>query len=54
MPLNGEGATIITAYQPTLLEVYRHDPIAARKEMRHPAHRACNEDIRAFFAGVFC
>ncbi|MGA8051612.1 MAG: DUF2917 domain-containing protein [Burkholderiales bacterium] len=54
MPLNGEGTAIITAYQPTILELYREDPIAVRKAVEHQARRARNNDIGAFFARVFC
>jgi hypothetical protein len=53
MPLSGEGVTINMAYQPTLLELYRQDPIAVRKQIERQAHRARNEDIRAFFARLF-
>jgi hypothetical protein len=54
VPLGGGGATLITAYQPTLLELYRQDPVAVREQITRSAHRARNEDIRAFFARFFC
>lgn len=54
MPLSGAGATIITAYEPTLLDLYRQDPVAVREQITRSAHRARNEDIRAFFARFFC
>lgn len=53
VPLNGGGAAMITAYQPTLLELYRQDPVALREQITRRAHRARNEDIGAFFARFF-
>jgi len=53
MPLHGAGATIVTAYEPTLLELYRQDPVAVRVEISRLAHHARNEGIRAFFARFF-
>jgi hypothetical protein len=54
MPLNGEGTAIITAYQPTLLELHRKDSVAVRKAIEHQVRRARNNDIGAFFARLFC
>ena len=54
LPLGGAGAAVITAYQPALLELYRQDPVAVREQITRRAHRARNEDIRAFFARLFC
>jgi hypothetical protein len=53
MPLSGGGATMITACQPTLLELYRHDPVVLREQITRRAHRARNDDIGAFFARFF-
>ena len=53
MPLGGGGAAMITACQPTLLELYRHDPVALREQITRRAHRARNEDIGAFFGRFF-
>jgi hypothetical protein len=54
MPLNGTGLTLITACQPTLLELYRQNPAAVRKAVECQAHRARNEAIHAIFARLFC
>ena len=53
MPLNGEGVAIITAYQPTVLELYRRDPAVLREAVEGQAHRARNAAIRAFFIRLF-
>lgn len=53
IPLSGREATMITAYQPTLLELHRQDLVALREQITRWAHRARNEDIRAFFARFF-
>lgn len=54
MALNGAGGAIVTAFEPTLLDLYRQDPVALREQIRRRARRARSEDIRAFFARVFC
>lgn len=51
--LNGAGGAIVTALEPTLLELYRQDPVAVREQVRHRARRARSGDIRAFFARLF-
>jgi hypothetical protein len=50
----GGGAARITAHQPTLLELYRQDPVALCEQITRRVHRARNDDIRAFFARLFC
>jgi hypothetical protein len=54
VPLGGGGAAMITTYQPTLLDLYRQDPVALREQITRRAHRTRNEDIGAFFARFFC
>lgn len=54
MPLSGGGATMITAFQPTLLELYRQDPGALREQVTRSVQRARNEGIRALFVRIFC
>ena len=53
VPLEDEGDATITAHAPTLLELYREDPIAVRQEIERRVHRARNEEIRAFLARFF-
>lgn len=53
LPLPGVGAAMISAQHPTLLELYRQDPIAVREQITRRARRARNEGIRAFFARFF-
>lgn len=53
MALNGRGVTIVTALEPTLLDLYRQDPVAVREQIRRRARRARSEGIRAFFVRLF-
>ncbi len=54
MALAGAGTTIVTAHEPTLLDLYRQDPVALREQITRRSHRARNAEIRAFFARLFC
>ena len=53
MPLGGGGAAMIAAHQPTLLDLYRQDPVALREQITRRAHHARNDEIGAFFARFF-
>jgi hypothetical protein len=53
MSLSGAGTTIVTAFEPTLLDLYRQDPVALREQLTRRAHRARNAEIGAFFARLF-
>jgi hypothetical protein len=53
MPLKGGAAAMITAYEPTLLEIYRRDPVAVRWAIEDQAHHARGEAMRACFARLF-
>ncbi len=52
-PVGGGDAATISACEPTLLELYRQDPVAVRMEISRLAHRARNDGIRACFARLF-
>ena len=53
LALSGEGFTIITAYQPTVLELCHQDRFAVRQTVEREANRARNEAICAFFTRLF-
>ena len=48
-----KGAALYTAYSPTLLDLYRQNPVAVRKALECQAHRTRSEEINAFFAHIF-
>jgi hypothetical protein len=52
VPLPGEAGTRAT-HTPTLLELYRQDPVAVRQGIQRQAHRARNACIRGFVARCF-
>lgn len=51
--LNGEGTTLIKAYEPTLLELYQLDPAAVRSRIAQAARRERSEDVHAFLSKIF-
>jgi hypothetical protein len=48
--LDGKRADSVAAFPPTLLELYRQDPVAVRMGIERQAHRARNKKISTFFA----
>ncbi|MBE0615673.1 MAG: hypothetical protein IH604_18555 [Burkholderiales bacterium] len=53
MRVDEKGAALYTAYSPTLLDLYRKNPVAVRKALECQAHRTRNEEINTFFARIF-
>lgn len=53
MTLSGKGATLATAFKPTLLDLYRKDPLAVREQLERKARRARAEYIGAMLRGIF-
>jgi len=51
--LSGKGATLATAYKPTLLDLYRKDPLAVREQIEREARRAQVREMRALFRRIF-
>ncbi|HEY7674371.1 MAG TPA: DUF2917 domain-containing protein [Burkholderiales bacterium] len=51
--LTGRGATLATAYKPTLLDLYRKDPLAARKRVESKARRAPVQEMWSLFRQMF-
>ena len=49
MVLSGKGVTLATAYKPTLLDLYRKDPVAVREQVERAARRARARTIWALF-----
>jgi hypothetical protein len=56
LSLNGEGPAIVTAYKPTLLELYGTDPIGVRQALERAARAERSADVNAacgrLFAGL--
>jgi hypothetical protein len=53
LALRGEGFTIITAYEPTVLELHRQDPFVVREAVEREVNGARSEAICAFFTRLF-
>jgi len=53
LTLSGKGATLATAHKPTLLDLYRNDPLAVREQIVREARRAQAQAIKAWFQRVF-
>jgi hypothetical protein len=53
MTLSGKGATLATAYKPTLLDLHREDPFAVRQQIEREARRLQARELRAFFRRIF-
>ena len=52
MTLNGKGAALATAYQPSLLDLHRKDPLAFRERVEREARRAQAQAIAAWFRKI--
>jgi len=53
MTLSGKGVTLATAFEPTLLDLYRKDPFAVREQVQRGARRARAQKMRALFRHIF-
>lgn len=51
--LNGHGAAIVTAYKPTLLELYGTDPIGVRQAFERAARAQRSADVNAACGRLF-
>jgi DUF2917 family protein len=49
MVLSGKGVTLATAYKPTLLDLYRKDPLAVREQIERAARRARVQSMWGLF-----
>jgi hypothetical protein len=49
MILSGKGVTLATAYKPTLLDLYRKDPLAVREQVERAARLARVRNMWASF-----
>jgi DUF2917 family protein len=53
LTLSGRGATLATAHKPTLLDLYRNDPLAVREQIVREARRAQARAMKAWFRRIF-
>jgi len=52
MALRGGGVLLAMAYKPTLLDLYRSDPLAVREEIVREARRAQARAMKALFRKI--
>jgi hypothetical protein len=53
MTLSGKGATLATAHKPTLLDLYRKDPLAVRQQLEREARRTRVREMWALLRHMF-
>jgi DUF2917 family protein len=52
LALNGKGTTLVKAYEPTLLELYRADPVGVRGRIARAARRERAEAMHGLLASL--